>query len=425
MKIFINPGHTPQKDIDAGRDWDIGASGNGLQENIVAKSVADLIQAECANYGIEVAGNFQSMSLYEITDAANATNADIFVSIHCNSASSAAEGTETFYCQGSSTGKKIAEFVQKKLISALKTVDRGVKDDTQTQHKRNHVLRASNMPAILIELAFISNADDAKLLRENQKDFAKAIVKGLAEYAGISKPDVIDTPTTGKSFDIDKIATLARKYESNGNPACVANNLGDLGGVSYGLYQFASNVGVVDDFVAWLCKYSDPAFANYGKNLAAYPVNSGEFVDEWKNIGTVDPVNFGRLQDEYIKVQYYDAAVKKLEENYFHAEKHTDAIKAVILSRAIQNGVSGCVKLFESAVTKMNYPNLSYIDDKNFDVKFINAVYEFLIVECDLSIPADDGIWRSPNGFCNGSKNIILGLRQRFINECKDALTLL
>ena len=83
MKIFINPGHTPQADIDAGLDWDVGAAANGLQENIICKNVADLVEKECQKVGIEVAGNFQSMSLYEITDTANATDADIFVSIHC------------------------------------------------------------------------------------------------------------------------------------------------------------------------------------------------------------------------------------------------------------------------------------------------------------------------------------------------------
>ena len=39
------------------------------------------------------------------------------------------------------------------------------------------------------------------------------------------------------------ITSLSAKYESNGDPACIADNAGDLGGTSYGKYQFASNVG--------------------------------------------------------------------------------------------------------------------------------------------------------------------------------------
>ncbi len=365
------------------------------------------------------------MDLYEITDTANSTDADIFISIHCNAADSTARGTETFYCQGSSTGRKIAEYVQKNLVSAMATVDRGVKDDTQTQHGRIHVLRNSDMPAILIELAFINNPNDAELLRNRQNDFAKAIVKGLAEYGGISlpAPDVVDTPP--EIFDIDKVAVLTRKYESNGDPACVAVNAGDLGGVSYGLYQFASNVGVVDNFVEWLCNYPDSTFANYGKVLARYKVNSNAFIRQWQELGTVDAVNFGRLQDEYIKAQYYDVAAKKLAAKFFNVEKHTNALKAVILSRAIQNGASGCVKLFDIACNKIGQPNLSYIDDKWFDKDLINAIYDYLIVECDLSQPDGYGIWRSPDDFCHGNKNIILALRSRFVRERADALELL
>ena len=425
MKIFINPGHTPQSDIDAERDWDIGACGYGLQENIVCKSVGDLIEKECANYNIEVAGNFQSMNLYEITDRANATDADIFISIHCNAANGTARGTETFYCQGSSTGRKIAEYVQHNLISAMGTSDRGVKDDTQTQHGRIHVLRCSDMPAILVELAFIDNPNDAELLRTCQNDFAKAIVKGLAEYGGIilPAPDVVDTPSG--IFDIDKVAVLTRKYESNGDPACVADNAGDLGGISYGLYQFASNVGVVEDFVKWLCDYPNETFANYGEVLARYKVNSEDFIRQWQELGTVDGENFGRLQDEYIKAQYYDVAAKKLAAKFFNVEKHTNALKAVTLSRAVQNGVSGCVKLFEIACQKLGQPNLSYLDDSYFDQDLINAIYDYLIVECDLSQPDGYGIWRSPDDFCHGSKDIILALRSRFIRERADALELL
>lgn len=232
------------------------------------------------------------------------------------------------------------------------------------------------------------------------------------------KPDVVDV-------DIDTIAILARKYESNGDPACIADNAGDLGGISYGLYQFASKVGTVDEFVKWLCKYPDAPLANYGKVLSQYKVNSDEFIQQWKEIGTIDAGNFGKLQDEFIKIQYYDVVAKKLATKYFDIDKHTNALKAVVLSRAIQNGASGCCDLFEIAVRKMGYPNLSYINDMWFDSAIINNIYDYLIVECDLSEPDRNGIWRSPDDFCHGSKDIILALRSRFIRERADALEML
>ena len=45
-----------------------------------------------------------------------------------------------------------------------------------------YVLTNTDMPAVLVELAFISNEDDEKLLRNNQDDFARAIARGVTDY---------------------------------------------------------------------------------------------------------------------------------------------------------------------------------------------------------------------------------------------------
>ncbi|MBR6012517.1 MAG: N-acetylmuramoyl-L-alanine amidase [Selenomonadaceae bacterium] len=242
-------------------------------------------------------------------------------------------------------------------------------------------------------------------------------------------PDVIDTPSEPpKNILTDEqvkiIASLSAKYESSGDPACVANNAGDLGGISYGTYQFASNVGSVDKFVDWLKNYPDDKLANYGRVLAAHKINSPEFIRQWQELGTVDPGNFGRLQDEYMVSVYYDGAAEKLRKENFHLEKHSDALKAVVFSRAVQNGQTGCRDLFVIACQKLGQPNLSYIDDAYFDEKIISAIYDFLISECDLAMPVD-GVWRSPDDFCHGSKHIIGTLRNRFVHEKQDVLNLI
>ena len=126
--------------------------------------------------------------------------------------------------------------------------------------------------------------------------------------------------------DIEKIAVLTRKYESKGDPACISSGIGDVGGVSYGLYQFASKIGVVDAFVNWLCHYPDDALANYGRVLAAHEVNSDEFKERWREIGTIDPGNFGKLQDEYVKEQYFNVSAVKLAREGFHIDERNDAL---------------------------------------------------------------------------------------------------
>ena len=236
------------------------------------------------------------------------------------------------------------------------------------------------------------------------------------------KKESVSESDTG---NIERIASLARKYESNGDPACVSSGVGDIGGISYGLYQLSSNVGSVDEFVAWLCDYKKPEYANYGKLLALNKVNSKEFIADWQNIGYVDPGGFGMLQDEYIKEMYYEKASKMLCKENYCADKHTDAMRAVILSRAVQNGVSGCVSVMKKALTLVNPLNdwhLWHVDYKIFDGDMIEAIYDFLIAECDSAVKGEDGICRSEQGFCNGSKRVIGGLKSRFIREKADAL---
>lgn len=245
-------------------------------------------------------------------------------------------------------------------------------------------------------------------------------------YADTSESqEAIQEESQTEDFDINVVAQLARKYESSGDPGAVSSGRGDIGGISYGLYQFASNVGVVDTFVDWLRSYPDDALANYGRVLAKHKVNSEGFINQWKELGRLDPGNFGRLQDEYIKKQYYDTAAQRLKKENFDIEKHTNALRSVLLSRSIQNGPGGCVKLFKIACERLGHPNLSYIDDSYFDKDIISAIYDFLIEECDSAVMKNDGYYHSTYDFCHGGKNVINGLRNRFVHEKEDALNLL
>ena len=92
-----------------------------------------------------------------------------------------AEGTETWYCAGSNDGKHLAECIQSQIVNHLGTVDRGVKMATPGKNGL-YVLTNTDMPAVLVELAFISNEDDEKLLRNEQDEFARAIARGVTDY---------------------------------------------------------------------------------------------------------------------------------------------------------------------------------------------------------------------------------------------------
>lgn len=177
MKIFLNPGHAP------GGNPDPGCCNYALQlkEAIVAKAITDLTEKYLTAAGVEVVGNLQSDSLSEVTNAANTSGADLFVSIHCNGCNAIAQGTEVCVYPGSDVGRAVGQCVQDRIVNMLGTVDRGLKERKPGVNGL-YVLNNTDMPAILVETAFIDNPEDAVLLRDRQDDFARAIACGITDY---------------------------------------------------------------------------------------------------------------------------------------------------------------------------------------------------------------------------------------------------
>lgn len=176
MKVFLNPGHAPNGNPDP------GACGYGLRECDVAKNVADLVAGYLAAAGVEVVGSLQSDSLHEVVTASNRADADVFISIHCNACNGSANGTEVWHYYGSGEGEKLADCIQNQIVDALGTVDRGVKG-AKPGVNGLYVLNNTDAVAVLVELAFIDNESDAALLRERQDEFARAIARGVTDYA--------------------------------------------------------------------------------------------------------------------------------------------------------------------------------------------------------------------------------------------------
>ncbi|MNJ35848.1 Sporulation-specific N-acetylmuramoyl-L-alanine amidase [compost metagenome] len=113
---------------------------------------------------------------------ANDLNADAFISIHANSVINAptARGTETYYYKDDS--KSLATIMHKHLLEGTQLKDR------QVRNNNFEVLRLSNMPATLLEVGFLSNAEEEALLftEDFQNRVARSIVDGIKEYFGIN-----------------------------------------------------------------------------------------------------------------------------------------------------------------------------------------------------------------------------------------------
>ncbi|HOB44188.1 MAG TPA: N-acetylmuramoyl-L-alanine amidase, partial [Bacillota bacterium] len=179
MIIMIDPGHGGN---------DSGAVGpSGAKEKDINLAVAERLHLLMSESGIEAymtrIGD-EEVSLAKRAEKANNISADYFISIHCNAANSpTAHGTETYHYPGSVKGRALAQAVQQELVSATGLADRGVKE------ANFYVLRMTAMPAILVELAFLSNPEEERLLATSafQEKCARAIWAGVKKATGIKQ----------------------------------------------------------------------------------------------------------------------------------------------------------------------------------------------------------------------------------------------
>lgn len=182
--VVLDPGHGGS---------DSGAVGpTGARECDVALSVSLKVRDMLTSNGASVrmtretdkdVYGWNSTAPQELRARVNVANyapeTDIFVSVHCNAfASSAANGMETFYYATSSKGRKLASLINEELAQAGGLHNRGVKT------ANFYVIKNSDKPATLLELAFITNPREEELLTDEdyQNKLAEAIVKGIARY---------------------------------------------------------------------------------------------------------------------------------------------------------------------------------------------------------------------------------------------------
>lgn len=178
--------------IDAGHGgYDPGAVGQKLTyEKSNNLAVALLLKDKLEKHGFNIILTRNSDLVpwnmnNDLTSRCNIANnnaCNIFISIHNDaSENTTANGTTTFIYSLGGESEKVANLVQKELVNKLGTYNRGVRTANYT------VLVKTIMPAILVELGFISNAKEEELLRskEYQEKCADAITKGICAYAGV------------------------------------------------------------------------------------------------------------------------------------------------------------------------------------------------------------------------------------------------
>ena len=174
--VVIDPGHGGP---------DPGAIGiGGLRETDVVLEVSKIVEKLLYEKGVKVRltrKNEINMDLSPRVSFANKIDADVFVSIHANASRGKRRdinGLETFYFRGW-RGRLLAKRIQKQILRVSPgSPDRGVKQG------RFYVIKNTKMPAVLVEIGFLTGRLDARRLEKaaHRKRVAYAIAKGILEY---------------------------------------------------------------------------------------------------------------------------------------------------------------------------------------------------------------------------------------------------
>lgn len=222
-RVVIDPGH-------GGRDP--GASGHGLTESTLTLDLAERVTTYLHASGVEVILTRQTdhfVPLEQRTDLTTRNNADLFVSLHVNASHrEATRGIETYVLdftdddesrlvaarENQQTARTLSEldsyvkaitnsvkttesdqlaiYIQQHLVNNLSTVAPDM-PDLGIKHAPFVVLVGTQVPSVLVEIGFLSNAKDAALLKtERFRDsVASAIASAVLQYrAGMKTPSI-------------------------------------------------------------------------------------------------------------------------------------------------------------------------------------------------------------------------------------------
>lgn len=171
MRIMLDPGHSGTIEP--------GACAHGLKEADIVLSVARLLRDKLTGHEVMLTrdDDVDDDYLSWRAELANDWGADIFISLHCNAfADPAAHGAECWIAKNhSDDSERLAYCILNRLVNQMDLADRGVKQQNFT------VLTATDCPAVLVELAFITNPAEAGMLLNMQEEFAQAIADGIEE----------------------------------------------------------------------------------------------------------------------------------------------------------------------------------------------------------------------------------------------------
>ena len=226
--------------VDAGHGGrDTGAvAADGTREKDLTLAVAQTLRETLIRRGAGVAMTRTTdayLPLVARSQFANAQQPRILVSLHCDIAAkpNSHTGTTVFYHGQNAAGRRLASDVLTGLSRSAGLAPFQIKSDTTRFPMGFAILRASRVPAVLVECGFMNNAQDVTALRTApmQQRVAEGITSGIRVFLASPVPSAVVTPTQATAR-LKQIYTFVQIYRSNhagAYPATMSSS-GDLMG---------------------------------------------------------------------------------------------------------------------------------------------------------------------------------------------------
>lgn len=185
IKIYIDQGHNPVNP-------NAGAEGNGLREQDIVYKIGQLLAdrlRRSGNYEVRLSrptpetqlGTSNASSLSARVNEANSWGADYFISLHTNASdNSSANGVEAYAYARNTPAFRLGEDIVQGIVDSTGTRNRGM-----MVRPGLYVLKRTNMPAVLVELGFITNPREAALMNNSPNLYADGIYNGIVKFTGL------------------------------------------------------------------------------------------------------------------------------------------------------------------------------------------------------------------------------------------------
>ena len=179
MKVFISAGHGGS---------DPGAVANNVKEKDLNLSIALACRDFLVKHGVDVKMSRTKDENDPLSDEIRECNAyapDLAVSIHNNAGGG--DGAEVFHHHGGGKGKVLAENILAEIVKAGQN-SRGAKIRKNSSGKDYYgFIRETSAPAVIVECAFVDNANDIKIIASEaqRKAIGEAVAKGVLKSLGV------------------------------------------------------------------------------------------------------------------------------------------------------------------------------------------------------------------------------------------------